>query len=1207
MPFSELEGYLLIWQGVPNMKKTNSIIIAALLLMSFGWMITSAGFVTAQSGPDPVLHVGWEVVDDIEHFSHDEEHSEWVFGPQPTIWIGYAEDWVWNGTTIDENGFRVDAGDQILINISIPYEFLHTASVLDAVGFWGVTQPLQRTAFGMEYNVTRNTWNSVSFHYVPDVAIPIDTNFMDLSSAHCSYENDTINGSYDIVFAVVFNREIVNNVFWTGMQAVDTSGRPISPSWLAKAAAGEYATPPIGLGMEVPPNEFEFPRYYYAEIVDDVGELLHWVDVDDPFKFRMVSNEPFGEVMIPFAVLSYDPAFAYNYTWTMKENPADIASDDVIVDGMPLMLFYIHNSTGAYAVGGYLDNITWVPVPIVNVWSVTFDILLNHTLDLSLFYNEIESDYSPTHQEIWWSGSFTDLVDMNAEDHLEGATIRGEPFFWTVKDLNGRDLNARQEIRRKNTVQLAFKTEFIEAFVLNEYGDIAERAMPNQMLNISMDVHAPVEIINGSQYIPLNQYNVEAAPSTFFDIDGVQVNTTLHNFTISVGGYGTGANRTHTWTYAIRHYITLDFIGDAIYEFSVFVIEVRNAVTRVVEDLLIFFPTNFIEVYGYDLTLGSTLTELDVQFNITANAPAAIYDDVTVEVGLAQDFGWNYSVAGDNNYNWVYDSGTVKEEIQEDIIWSPHRLIIGDIPFWEEPVWSVTPEGAIDLDGNEFTTDDQYYVKRTARWQDTGNITVDAMGVVLVFDPTPGRNGDEFWSESWMGVAKMVMEYQASEEFYWYHASNVSLVDSETMDEIKDTLWAYEDPDIPAPGYEMISWMSKNRTDIHTNIPGLESGVWENTWFAWGTRQTFWVTKSEAQVELARFRASYAGLLLFNDIEGSASEDAPDFRIVEGQVVTDEVTHFVLIEDVESVEFRQPFGATNGSGSVTVDPETPVEFGISIYNVDVTIYPLQIRDSDGIRGAWDYRESYEAISSLTNADFDYWISTGNVTEMAFDISFNIDLVEYDPEDEATWNHAVSFKVDQVFGEWNLDDFDDDVLLGRGLAVNFFGILGTGTRTQYRVDDAPITDTNSDSLSGSYYEFGADDSPYANVTMGGLPYYAANDSYAEEHISGSSTAPLGAFSVMYSSASGQTVTDWTVEASMLFMTAGYTEWGGHEILCDPVFVSYSSAFEGSGTTTPTATTTTSTTTTGNGELALYLMIGGGVVIVVLVLVLIRRRD
>jgi hypothetical protein len=393
--------------------------------------------------------------------------------------------------------------------------------------------------------------------------------------------------------------------------------------------------------------------------------------------------------------------------------------------------------------------------------------------------------------------------------------------------------------------------------------------------------------------------------------------------------------------------------------------------------------------------------------------------------------------------------------------------------------------------------------------------------------------------------------------------------------------------------------MTENRTLNLSGITGLDSNTWTNTWFFWGTHQAFMVSVSDSSRLAAHFRAQYAGLLIYNDDPLGASPMAPDFYFEDGQLVTDEVSHLVLIDSIGSIEFRQPFGATNGTGAVIVTPDTEVAFGVSIYGVDVTIYPLQKEHSRGIRGPWVFRESYEGALDLNQNDFDFAISHATVDEMAFDISFNVDLVTYDPLDAAKWNHAVSFKIDQKIGDFTLGRFDQSVLDDRSLAVNFFGVLGTTGRTQSTVGDRPITDTNADSAGADYYQFGSSGSPYAKVTMGGLPYTWGGDGHSSVYTSGSSTVPIGAFSAIYQSTSGQSVTDWRVDASMLFMTSGYEHWGGHEIICDPVFVAYTSAYQSTGPTTPY--------TPGEGNpLTLYLLVGGVVALVVIVCMLYRRR-
>ena len=255
----------------------------------------------------------------------------------------------------------------------------------------------------------------------------------------------------------------------------------------------------------------------------------------------------------------------------------------------------------------------------------------------------------------------------------------------------------------------------------------------------------------------------------------------------------------------------------------------------------------------------------------------------------------------------------------------------------------------------------------------------------------------------------------------------------------------------------------------------------------------------------------------------------------------------------------------------------------------------------------EFRQSYEGTIGLNSTNFDYWITDATIDEMAFDITFSVNMVQYDSNDPQSWNHAVSFKVDQVIGDWTLSDFDNSVLNNRSLAVNFFGVLATGTATRYYADSKPVTDSNSASVNASYYRFGDEDTPYAEVSMGNLPYIWGGDSYTETYYSGSSTAPIGAFSIMYESASGNSVTNWKVEASMLFMTAGYANWGGHDIICDPVFVAYTSSLHTSSSTTTTTTTTTTITTHGIPDsFTLYLIVGGVVALVVIICVMYRRR-
>jgi hypothetical protein len=993
------------------------------------------------------------------------------------------------------------------------------------------------------------------------------------------------------------------------MQAIDEEGRPVSPSWLSRMGTG-FETPPIGLGESVNPRDFSLPNYYYADIVDTNEEIVHYVLDNETFIVRLLSGVEVGEVLIPFTVLDWDTDVqqVINYTqpalWPLSMFNPDAPMQEVSGPVGPMM-FLVYNTSGAQVVIGYPQvDFVWVQADAdIGIWFPEFSVKHNSTLDISDYFvtNDTYTGSFDGNTRIQWGGYFTNNTNMDSDPFITGAVIRPELGLSKILDTDGEIIEPRPEIREKETMKLAYKSSFIEAFVYDQVGNIAEAANQEDPLNMTMLFHVPGENVNDSRIL------VHDNGDTF------RINTSLSDIKVTFSGEGWDRNDTHHWRVVVDFEMILYFTtmtADTTTTFTKYTYLIGGGLvdTEV-------FPTSLWTVNGFTIDIGEELTVLKVDFEFDADAPSMVLSNAYVEVGVVQDIEfyqggvWYNGLPAWNGTHIItipvpgWTDAYNQFDISEDAIWSPRNFRLGDIPYYRPPLWTVTEDGAIDLDGNTYTTDDQYFVKRTGYWRDWGNITTEGMGVYVGFDPSPGNDGDEFHSHSWMGIQTMILEFEANETFYWYHADDMTLVGAEEMDDIRDTMWANMGEEIPVPGYEYVAWMTINRTLDLTSITGLDSNSWETTWFAWGTQQTFQIGVTENSRTWAAFRARYAGLLLFKDDPTEDSPDAPDFAIEDGEIVTSEVTHVVLIDSVEEVEIRQPFGATNGSGQVIVDPETEITFGISIHNVSVTIYPMQIEHADGIRGPWRFRESYDGALGLNSTNFDYWITHAEVDEMAFDITFGVDLVQYDPEDETTWNHAVAFKIDQYFGDWELDEFDTSTLDDYGLAVNFFGVLATATRTQYAAGEQPVTDPNGESQDADYYQFGAANTVFANVSMGGLPYTSGIDNHATTYISGSSSAPIGAFSAMYESASGDTVTDWTVDASMLFMTAGYTQWGGNELIVDPVFVAYSSAHQ---TEYEPATTTPPPTGPRDGNGGLMLLVGGAVVLIVVIVVILRRR-
>ncbi|MBD3406961.1 MAG: hypothetical protein GF411_12660 [Candidatus Lokiarchaeota archaeon] len=1188
------------------MKKTQTIFIIAMLLAS---VTAISGFATAQSG-DPYVRVIWETADELHEWENEAEESQWIFGPQPDLWIGYAD----NLTSIGENFYQAELETDLLLNITIPKSFLGEDNDLDVIRFWGSKQMDRSPIFVMEYNATADSWSYFSFRYQPGQTEPVEGNFLVLDIADCEYEAEA--DYYKAVFAFKFEGPLAPGIFWTGMQAVDTDGRPVTPSWLNRLTTDGFQSPPIAVGMNVNPTQFELPKYYFADMIDPSGDVIHYIGDNDTFIVRLQAGVEIVDTLIPFSFLtfneSYQQTISYDQpiNWPATMYEANPPMETIEYDVGPMM-FLIHNETGTFIEAGYPDvEFYWQELAEgIGAWLVNFTIARNSTVSNAEFlsnYFVTNSTYTGSFNagtKLQWSGYYTNNTDMDFDPLKTGAVIRPELGLCNVLGPNGERLNPHPDIQRRETFKLAYKAAFIEAFVYDELGGVANTAMQGDVLSLNFTIHQPSELVNGSRII--------------YDHDNLdwKIEELLANFTVQTSGTGFGENDTHYWNTATTYNFTIDFINDTISSWTANFKFTREKGTGTLVDIDVEV-TNYWTIHDYEIEIGPESTHLWVNITFSENAPDMILTESHVAVTQIENVYYESGGTWYQEYpignpidDWIDQIKTL--DLSGDTIWSPGHFRLGDVSIWVPPAWTVTDNGAIDLDGNVYTTEDQYFIKRTGYWHDWGNTTVEGMSVIAGFDPSPGQNGDEFVSNSWMGAVSMIMEFEANESFYWYHASDFSPVNETELSEIQELLWNNITQHIPAPEYLHVAWMSENRTLDLSEITGLEDNLWTNTWFAWGTQQWFSVATSATQKKVASFRAEYAGLLVFNDIDPVGPEEpneAPDFDFNEGLIETDEVTHVVLIDDIESIELRQPFGATNGTGDVIVDPDTEVEFGISIYNVSVSMYPLQIENGEGIRGPWHFRQSYEGVLGLNSTNFDYWITHATIDEMAFDITFSVDQTQYDPDDDTTWNHAVSFKIDQYFGEWNLTEFDNSVLNDRGLAVNFFATLGTGTRTQYQAGSTPVTDTNDDSVSADYYQFGSENNPFANVSMGGLPYTYGGDGHSTTYYSGSSTVPVGAFSAMYESSSGDTITNWKVDATMLFMTAGYTHWGGEEIICDPVFVSYSSS-QYSGSSTSTTSTTTSTTTTGTGNPVngnLYILVGGAVLALVIIMVISRRR-
>jgi hypothetical protein len=310
----------------------------------------------------------------------------------------------------------------------------------------------------------------------------------------------------------------------------------------------------------------------------------------------------------------------------------------------------------------------------------------------------------------------------------------------------------------------------------------------------------------------------------------------------------------------------------------------------------------------------------------------------------------------------------------------------------------------------------------------------------------------------------------------------------------------------------------------------------------------------------ARFRSEFAGLLLFiDDVTINGGNGVPDFDVSDGFVDTSEVTHFFLIEDVDRIDFVYPFNSIEDYGEeiliVHQQFNEVIDFGVRIYDVNGTLFPVHTGTGAGIKGCWDYYGSASGLVGLNATAFDYILSQATIDELAFDVHYTVFLPNTTANPDPH-NNLVSIKVDQFVGDWTLHQFDNSVLEGRGLGIAYFGELGTSTFAEFHVDDEKVTNNNAASQIGDIYQFGADGRTFAAVQMGSQVYDWGYDNQTYE--CGATTVPIGAFSAMFMTASGTSVCHYGFEGQLYFMVSGFSNWDGYSINNDPSFGIYTSA-------------------------------------------------
>ena len=471
-----------------------------------------------------------------------------------------------------------------------------------------------------------------------------------------------------------------------------------------------------------------------------------------------------------------------------------------------------------------------------------------------------------------------------------------------------------------------------------------------------------------------------------------------------------------------------------------------------------------------------------------------------------------------------------------------NEIVVGNPQWamWGVKTWTQADNNALDLDGDESTTDDQYFILSEYQSTDSYSSEWSRMWVNIQWDPNATLPGDEMNINSWMGVETYTWSSQWQETYYWYHADDLSPVSSAEWNIIKSTIFSEDDN--PRAGFWDISYMAKNVTwedivqeAIDNNWDWFDQGEQKWTWLSFGVGQHYGVDSVSGWSSID-LRYEYSGLMLWDDANNNSIMETYILSPGDG-----ELTHYFIPDSVGSVSFVTPgaaYGVPDETGSLLLGLEDEVIWGVTFHDVNGTTFPFN---------SYAYWDWYGGVVTGTDLrTFEDRPTKVSIDELGFLVHFqgviNATL-------GATSNYA-TLKVDNTVGQWNVDMIGGtDNLDGKSLALNYLADVST---SQFRVDDSQINP--EDTIVSDRFEIGDDKSKFAEMIIGGVTYEWSNDPYNAYNVS-TQTTPYSTFTSAYASNDGHSATSWEFTSTQYYVSIGFPDWDGYFVYQDPVFVGY----------------------------------------------------
>jgi hypothetical protein len=1183
------------------------------LLLSL--MLSVPMIAISQEDPvEPVVHVSWERQSSEDSTSGQYSWDQWEYAlasDLPQVDITYE-----NGSNIETRNYRVNRNDPLLFIIVAPKEMFPEDAEFEGcyLGF-NVAYGNRTEIVNLRYEVPHNRWKVDVEVFIDEVPVNIPDPYtiftLDTSSSHVT-ENEY---SFNVTWAGHFGVDASSGLwsFWTGVYDSEDGG--YYPSF-------SYWMPIVALESDEGWQYRPIPQYKLS-ILDNILNKIEYVEADESFILELQLDQEISYALIELGIIAYQSEYRKNITSSKPIDRWNETTDWMEESRLepPRLAFHYNGSTAQTNAVILYYNYTyeWIESrgDVPRQWEEVVTPVFDNT-NLSLFYTFDAISSGPVDQNrIWWNGSLTEeVLKQQPVDWLPtdwfptyGGTfqipLNHDPVYIKGSPLCYAENSGYVAVRDSSLA--ALESLCLRYHDVWSRGSCTSEGLPingveySEWFNVSVETEGALDLLN-STGIPW--WREASADWRRYDV-------ALKQFVMKLYGEDSGENSTHYWGASLVIDIGIDVDTHAYMETWI----LRNVtrykadpdIEEVVQTDSATSPLSMVEVSNISLLFNSVSLDTSFQMHFSENAfPDSYWFNVFYEANTT-----TYISSGDETGPWVAEA-TQQELVWFGNYWHPNSISVGIEPGTinvRNPAvsYTTTAKGALDLDGDLETTDDQYCIRRLRIYDVGSSFEEDSMKVDIVFDPTPSNpaSGDEFTTSNWMGLVEEQYSLVRNHTYFWYHASDMTPVSISEMEQIEALVWLDKEDGIPYINTWDIAAMTVNGTwpSFADLWWGEGTDISTVSWFGFGMDQDFNLQLTNASTCHARFRSDFAGLFIFQDNLTLDGIGVPDFIYNDGVFDSQELTHIVLVEQADDISFTSPTDSPEPSGQVDLTTADALDFGVRLENATCIIFPTHSLYADGIVSFWSFIGTLDPLSlwGLDANDFDASISHASIDVMSFDVHYGIHLANT-TENPSPNNHQIEIKVDQRIGQWEINEFAKSVLEGRCLATAYLADLGTTTKTELLIDETPQEGNDVPINVGDLYNFGADNYTFASVRMGGQKYTWGKDDSI--YNCSAATVPISVITAMHRSEIGTRVTTWDFETTNYFMLSGFPNWDGYSIINDPSYRIFSSAL-GVGPTT--SEPTEPTTVPDSWFLSLvFVVLGTGCGLIALVLVTKSRR-